>query len=111
MRKSTTASTDVWSPSAADRHNITFAKLLKWAAAPESEATGKRKRFLERQLFYGSEAAKAAYGERFYKAAQAVLAAVEAKDTRALRETSISLADLWEEYTAAKPTFKQKSRA
>lgn len=85
-----------WSPSSVDRVTISFARLLRIATAPESETSGRRKRFLERQLFKGSEDAKAAYRERFYQAAKAALVAAQARDTGAFVAARQGLAELWE---------------
>ncbi len=94
-----------WSPTGKVRFRVMFAKLLRIAAAPEDKISGRRKRFLERQLFYGSAEAKAAYGERFYNVATAAVLAAAERDVRAFLKADGELTVLWQEYMAAKPKF------
>lgn len=94
-----------WSPTGQVRLRVMFAKLLRIAAAPEDKISGRRKRFLERQLFYGSEAAKGAYAKRFYDVATAVVLAAAERNPTEFARADRELTALWREYLAAKPSF------
>ena len=83
-----------WSPGLRDRLDLGFARLLHTATAPTTQASGIRKRVLERRVLRAATQS-AAHRKAIYRASKAVVGAARVKDMATFRRSNDELRRLW----------------
>lgn len=98
-----------WSPGIGNRPTLTFARLLYTATAPTTQASGLRKRLLERWLFRAATQ-HAAHRKVLYRASKAVLSASKAGDSATFDRSGDELRRLYREAQASSRAGKARGR-